>query len=45
MDNMSLFDTLHKCLKCGEDAYEVRPNEFECSSCEFIWEIVVCEEV
>jgi len=45
MDNKSLLDTIHKCLKCNEEAYEVEPNKFECSSCEFTWEIVKSEEV
>ena len=45
MEDKSLLDTLHKCLKCNDEAYEFEPGKFKCSTCGFTWEIVHIEEV
>lgn len=35
----SMQDLLHKCIRCEAPAYEVSPNCFRCSICDFEWEI------
>ncbi len=43
----TLLDTLHNCLMCNAQAYEVRKNKYECSDtdeCNFTWEVLDCEE-
>lgn len=39
MENQSLLDTLHRCLRCDAPAYEVGNEEYACSECDFTWEV------
>jgi len=38
-----LLDTLHKCIMCNATAYEVKDDKYECSRCDFEWEVLNCE--
>jgi hypothetical protein len=31
---------LHHCLRCNALAYEVLPHSFQCSACDFSWEVI-----
>jgi ribosomal protein L37E len=39
MENQNLLDTLHRCLRCDELAYEEENNKYSCSECDFTWEV------
>jgi hypothetical protein len=32
--------TIHKCLNCGNVAFEVERGKFRCPTCEFKWEVI-----
>jgi hypothetical protein len=36
----SMNDMVHRCLKCNALAFETGKGKFECSDCEFCWEVV-----
>ena len=38
-----LLDTLHKCIMCEAPAYEVKKDNYECSRCDFEWEVLNCD--
>ena len=38
--NSSMFDILHKCIRCGQIAYDNGNNSFTCESCGFQWEVL-----
>lgn len=35
----SMFDHVHRCIKCHAVAYESGPSSYKCSNCEFEWEV------
>ncbi len=35
----SMEDLIHKCIKCDEIATQSRPGLYECTACEFSWEV------
>lgn len=36
----SMSDYIHKCLKCGAVAHETIKGRYQCSECEFEWEMI-----
>ena len=36
----SMTDYIHKCLQCRAVAHETTPGHFECTECDFSWEMV-----
>ena len=30
---------LHRCIRCGNKAFEIEPKLFKCSDCGFEWEM------
>jgi hypothetical protein len=36
----TMADLVHRCMKCNEIAYETSPGYYECSVCEFSWEVI-----
>lgn len=39
VSDKSMFDLVHKCLRCDEMAYEFEFGVYKCSKCGFIWEV------
>lgn len=42
---VSLMDTLHRCLMCDSEAFEYEKNKYKCSNicCEFTWKVMTLE--
>jgi hypothetical protein len=38
--NSSMSEIIHKCLHCGNIAFEIEPNLYHCPGCGFEWEVI-----
>ena len=36
----TMSDLVHKCVSCQAVAYETSPGYYQCSECDFSWEVV-----
>lgn len=39
-DKSYMSDYVHRCLRCGSIAYEVKEDLYKCKACDFEWEVI-----